>query len=105
MSFQGYYQIICENGHLSTCDVYDFEFEVFECPICKGKKAFRNLVDQTNCCTGFDTCPNAEEKKTCCGIGIGYKSFKVWREKRIEKCEHCGLSKVVEHETYKIPNL
>lgn len=44
MSFEGYVQAICANGHLFTYDVYD-KTSCYEC----GAKAVReNLVDTTN---------------------------------------------------------
>ena len=48
MSFEGYYQILCKKGHLSTLDVYDdFEEKQWECR-CGAKVAWVNMVDTTN---------------------------------------------------------
>lgn len=50
MSFEGYYQILCGNGHLSDDDVYDYRQEEghWKCPACGEREAWRNLVDVTN---------------------------------------------------------
>lgn len=45
MSFEGYYQQICPNGHYYTCDVYT----VGPCSDCGEGAAWSNLVDETNC--------------------------------------------------------
>jgi len=46
MSFEGYTQRICKNGHYYEADVYQTEQS---CPHCKAEAAWENLVDQTNC--------------------------------------------------------
>lgn len=53
MSFEGYYQIICENGHYHTPDCYYYyhdEEGMVACSStgCKGKIIWSNLVDVTN---------------------------------------------------------
>ena len=47
MSFEGYYEYICERKHRFSCDVYS-DSDDSNCPHCGGKKAFSHLVDQTN---------------------------------------------------------
>ena len=46
MSFEGFDIKVCENGHLSHIDVYDYEFK--GCPICGGSFVFIHTIDQTN---------------------------------------------------------
>lgn len=48
MSFEGYYQILCKNGHYDTVDCYMFENLEWECEICKEKVDWLNQVDLTN---------------------------------------------------------
>ena len=53
MSFEGYYQCLCEKGHYWEVDAYEVPMfyepeEVLKCPTCKGKLAWWNLVDITN---------------------------------------------------------
>jgi hypothetical protein len=50
MSFEGYYQILCGNGHLSDDDVYYCrqEEDYWKCTVCGEREAWRNLVDVTN---------------------------------------------------------
>ena len=50
MSFEGYEQVICANGHLSIRDVF-WHFdgnERWECPDCGAQTAWVNVVDETN---------------------------------------------------------
>jgi len=37
MSFEGYYQCLCEKGHYFIVDVYEWDIPEFrpKCPICK----------------------------------------------------------------------
>lgn len=52
MSFEGYEQLLCGNGHYSTLDVYSMpDDESWACPECGAKLAWRHTVDQTN---GYD---------------------------------------------------
>ena len=46
MSFEGYYQKVCKNGHYFECDVYQDRDNCVDCflPI-----IYENIVDQTNC--------------------------------------------------------
>lgn len=46
MSFEGYKQCICDNGHYFEIDVYEDD-DV--CLDCGGKIAWFNTVDDTNC--------------------------------------------------------
>lgn len=46
MSFEGYYEYICEWGHQFAVDVYSDTERL--CPKCNGKIAWYYLVDQTN---------------------------------------------------------
>jgi len=49
MSFEGFYQLSCEEGHYwNACYGYGEE-EMELCPDCNKKPVFRNLVDDTNC--------------------------------------------------------
>lgn len=45
MSYEGYVQCLCKNGHLYTVDAWE-EDDV--CPSCKAPRAWSNGVDQTN---------------------------------------------------------
>ena len=45
MSFEGYYQKLCKNGHDCSHDVY---YDVEKCSICGASIVWENLVDQTN---------------------------------------------------------
>lgn len=47
MSFEGYYQLLCENGHETQASVWDTDAET-SCATCGGKIIYHNLVDCTN---------------------------------------------------------
>ena len=47
MSFEGNFQRLCQNGHESTVDVYDFSDNDI-CQICKSRFVWMNMVDDTN---------------------------------------------------------
>lgn len=58
MSFEGYYQILCERGHLHRRDAYDWPWgpsHTWTCDSlvdgkpCRALVAWDNLVDDTNC--------------------------------------------------------
>ena len=88
MSFEGFYQIICENGHYDTEDCFVFDINN-NCKICNGKIIWWNLVDYTNgshdedgkridgfvklCCTNVQecTCP------TCGHVNNDNLKFKI----------------------------
>lgn len=48
MSYEGYVQALCVNGHYSTYDCYDF-CSSHRCFVCTAPLAWVNDVDQTNC--------------------------------------------------------
>ena len=101
MSFEGYYQKLCANGHLTCVDVYQDEYMSYPCMCkeddectcrseepkchCGAEYVHSNMVDQTN---GID-----EETGEC----PGYIRF----EKIDEKiCECCGT---VLEQKYRLP--
>ena len=49
MSFEGYYQALCENGHSCVRELWEDDWGNFECEVCHvDKVAWWNLVDVTN---------------------------------------------------------
>ena len=83
MSFEGYYQVLCENGHLHFVDVYDFP-DTWICS-CGKKAAWKNMVDQTN---------NEDE---------GAINLEVEQEAVICICEKCKVEHIAKEVRYKIP--
>ena len=63
MSFEGYYQLICEKGHYYTEGLYGLE-EDTPCPFCKSKSVWWNLVDITNG-EGNHIIPELKKRKKC----------------------------------------
>lgn len=91
MSYEGYVQCICLNGHrFDWWDIYSCQEPI--CDFCKAKAAFSNSVDQTN------------------GEDVGYiheesfiDNFLV-TEEVIETCEHCGHKERKEPKVFRIPS-
>ena len=81
MSFKGFYQHLCSNGHYWTTDVYE---EM--CPRCGEKAIWENIVDITN--SSFDECDKRVD---------GHTELVLKLE---TKCSQCG--NILER-TYKIP--
>jgi len=91
MSYEGYEQVLCENGHYFTFDCYDYwQEDKWVCPICGAKSAWSNMVDVTN--GSFENDAWGELIRI-----DGYVSLKVKDEC---KCECCGT---VLERRYKIP--
>ena len=85
MSFEGYYQRLCKNGHSMDVDCY-MENDEDRCAICGAEIVWANLVDETNG-------SHDEEGRRIDGcVKLKIKSQK--------KCEHCGS---ILETTYKIP--
>jgi hypothetical protein len=48
MSFEGYFQFLCKNGHYETHSVYATDIEYWECSTCAEGASWWNIVDLTN---------------------------------------------------------
>ena len=91
MSFEGYYQILCSNGHYETFDVYQNSPEYFECSTCGEKGAWYNLVDYTN--GSYDDDGTRAD---------GYVYLKCLKEFNCA-CEKCGIKHTYSPAIYEIP--
>lgn len=129
MSYSGFTQVWCKNGHYFSYDCFDSDNPTrqndpwnenknnWKCPICKDKVAFINEVDQTNCCT----CSGYEEKDfrlESCGYnkswneiqsgckfqGLGYIQPVIAVSEKICTCCDCGNKHVAEPAKYIVPN-
>lgn len=85
MSYEGYSQFMCKNGHSWSVDCYIAD-EMKECPICFSPAIWENMVDTTN--GSFDDEGNQID---------GYVELEVESQKI---CEHCGT---ILETIYKIP--
>ena len=84
MSFEGYVQRLCVNGHLSIVDVYnDDDGDVC---FCGALFVYRHIVDETN-----DW--NPEDRK----------EFEILIAAEYDICPTCENKKLVKPATYKIP--
>lgn len=87
MSYEGYYQLWCPNGHYWEQNVYAFD-EC--CSRCGEHYIVENSVDETN---GVEPV----------GFGWGYIQPEVDVPAVTETCEHCNHTRIVKQETHKIP--
>lgn len=85
MSYEGFYQRICEKGHYWEIDAYSAEANS-HCPVCQKKIVWENQVDQTNGSYDED-----------CNRIDGYVSLRPFK---VKKCKECGT---VLLELYKPP--
>jgi len=87
MSWEGYYQQLCKNGHY-TAKSAEYQDEDKKCSICGEKIVWINIVDVTN--GSFETDGTRID---------GYVDLKIEKE---TKCKECGSTLEV---TYKIPKI
>lgn len=64
MSYEGFTQILCANGHYHTVDAHEdyLADDYWRCPICGALKAWTNEVNTTN--GSFDTVYDDDEEGT-----------------------------------------
>lgn len=94
MSFEGYYQVICKNGHHSHTDL-NFSTDDWECPDCEAKCAWWNLVDITN---------GSYEGMETSGKRIdGFIEPRVKDKAKTCTCKECGNIHATTIQTYHIP--
>ena len=92
MSFEGLYQVLCENGHYYCFDVYTMQPENWICPACGKKAKWYNMVDCTN--GSFDDD----------GARIdNYIELKLDQTAIECKCPTCGVVHKIGMDSYKIP--
>jgi hypothetical protein len=104
MSFEGYYQKLCKNGHYATVDVYNDYLE-WKCAVCGEKEAWSNIVDYTNGTYEHD--PDTDEY-VCDAKGKkiridGYIDLEISRPALRCTCKDCGNTHSVSATIYKIP--
>ena len=117
MSFEGYYQILCRNGHACEADCYDdpnfngpekvsyveggeeFDHPLWRCCICNEVAAWWNLVDITNGSYYTDPGTGVEERID------GFVEFELSTAPDMCICS-CGHThaKGGERPTYKMPD-
>lgn len=92
MSFEGYYQVICMNGHYYNVPVNYSWDEDKTCDDCKAEAAWSSLVDDTNC-DAYGLMPDFELAKLKVADAVVYQ------------CQDpkCGHSKLVEPTRYRVP--
>jgi hypothetical protein len=93
MSYEGYVQHLCKNGHARNSDAYDsFEKEEYKCDACGAGLAWENHVDVTNGSFDMD------------GTRIdGFVELEVDKPAEVCTCDKCKNSHIIKEATYKIP--
>jgi hypothetical protein len=81
MSYEGYYQCLCKNGHYFEENVYDTHNNA--CPHCSSEVAWWNQVDTTNGSFYYDSAENQKERID------GFVELEVDKPPEICTC-HCG---------------
>jgi hypothetical protein len=89
MSYEGFEQVLCSNGHYYIFDCYDFwEAENWHCPTCGAKATWSNMVDTTNGSYETDEEGRILYNKEGKEIRIdGYVEMHILDKC---KCDHCG---------------
>lgn len=96
MSYEGYDEHLCKNGHRFTTDPFWCGPGYEEKPICPiagcGKESvWHNSVDETN----GPSQGKITEK--------GWDTLLIADDKKVYTCSHCGHAKLVGHAKYRIP--
>jgi len=102
MSYEGYRQILCKNGHCSTEDAhvsyYDDTAYPWICSICGAEEAWSNGVDTTN--GSYDFNPDTQQNERI----DGFVELEIDQPAQFCKCASCGHEHVVTPATYKVPD-
>lgn len=101
MSYEGYEQLLCANGHARSVNAMetmygDFDVSTWKCS-CGAGLAWFNCVDQTN--GSFHTCSTTGKQVRT----DGHIELEVDKSAVTKTCECCGHTAIVEEETFKIP--
>lgn len=93
MSYEGYSQFLCRNGHYWKVDALGmmFDSEKQQCPICWEDEVFENMVDVTNGSFDEETGERID----------GYINLKI-KSENSGTCSNCGEKHICEI-TYQIP--
>lgn len=97
MSYEGYYQILCQNGHLCDIDCRDYSDKSFVCPECGEKSVWWNSVDVTNGSFGENPFTGKEERID------GYIELEIKESPKVCVCKECGTHHWSTTITYKLP--
>jgi len=123
MSFEGYYQIVCRNGHEHSCDCYDepvfdanpadyvvgpYSENVWSCPTCGAPATWWNLVNETNGSYCDECNIEGEEDVTGCrwcvgGRIDGFVKLVIDKPTGHCTCKECGVTHVSSEGTVLIP--
>lgn len=95
MSYEGYDQLLCENGHYSTEHPYHYGIQY--CAICGAQIVWQFCVDQTNGCEHDEE----EHRDDCCGIPLS--EFPIREPEQSHDCSECGTHIVKRAATYHPP--
>ena len=116
MSYEGWEQILCKNGHYHSADCHDYlEYDesvpyldlekVWKCPTCGERAVWWNAVDVTN--GSYCSSPECKGKDGGCewcdnGRIDGYVELEEATQVETSVCDKCGLTRTINQPTYKI---
>lgn len=95
MSYEGYQQLICKNGHYNTVDAYD-NIEV--CQVCGEGFVWWNSVDVTN--GSFEVNEKGEEVRI-----DGHINLEILQSEDYCTCEKCDNTHIISPAIYKVPEV
>jgi len=91
MSFEGYFQVLCKNGHYETHSVYATSIDLWKCGACGEGAAWWNMVDLTNGSYDDD------------GTRIDGYVYMEGLDFFPCKCDKCGIIHYTSPAVYKLP--
>jgi len=109
MSFEGYYEALCENGHVMSCDVHAAYCDLVSanpfdwvCPHCGKPICWYQVVDETN---GLPFKVDEDGNETDEYSDLYDGQYRLEEETGIvtSTCEHCHMTKIVAEPRYKVP--
>lgn len=97
MSYEGWEQVLCKNGHYHSEGCYIFDYEEWKCSVCGEGIGWHNSVNVTNGSFEIDEETGEEERID------GYVELEVDIPATICTCDKCGTEHATSAPTYKIP--
>jgi hypothetical protein len=94
VSYEGWFQLLCANGHLSACDAYEDPPVVCRCG---ASMVWSNSIDNTNGCSS----PDDHSRVGSCECGM--VDLEVVTPGEVCECPTCGVRHEKAEPVYKIP--
>lgn len=87
MSWEGYEENLCENGHYFASSSYMYsELGDLHCPYCEAEAVWGHTIDETNGAYIYDATYN--EEYDSCAVGVSFRPILAVKWEA-PVCEHC----------------